>query len=368
MGFLNDSLNSHVAEINDNTSSQVVYGLAPTTSATLMSNITAGVAYISGIRIEKAITSHTYTASKDTYLDIDNAGIYTFVAVANGAASPAITTNSIRIAKIVTNGTAITAVILYSRNTYFGYNTGTGNTYGSLNVAIGSEALETCGNTAYAVAIGYQAMRVNAPDGTPSSGMFNTAVGYYAMRLNTTGNHDTALGFSALAGNTTGSANTGIGEDALLANTTGGSNTALGAHSLYQATTASSNTGIGDMVLGNNTTGYSNTAIGASAGIATFSQVGSCTTDHDMTFIGYRANVDKSVNAGPFVNSTAIGSGAQVDESNIVQLGNTSVVKVRSHGDFEAQDIGDGFICKSPDGTRYRITVANGGTVSVGAA
>ena len=33
-------------------------------------------------------------------------------------------------------------------------------------------------------------------------------------------------------------------------------------------------------------------------------------------------------------------------------------------GDIEVDDIGDGIIIKSPDGTRYRITVANGGAIT----
>ena len=36
--------------------------------------------------------------------------------------------------------------------------------------------------------------------------------------------------------------------------------------------------------------------------------------------------------------------------------------------DLEITDSAKGLILKSPDGTRYRVTVANGGTLSVGAA
>jgi len=36
-------------------------------------------------------------------------------------------------------------------------------------------------------------------------------------------------------------------------------------------------------------------------------------------------------------------------------------------GDIEVDDSGSGLILKSPDGTRYRVTVANGGTLSVSA-
>ena len=88
----------------------VVSGLLPATSSDLTSDISAGVAYVSGVRVVKATTSHTYTASTDTYLDLDSTGTYTFVEVANGAAEPAVTADSIRLAKVVTDATAITSV------------------------------------------------------------------------------------------------------------------------------------------------------------------------------------------------------------------------------------------------------------------
>lgn len=54
--------------------------------------------------------SMTLTASKDTYIDLDNTGTYHKVEVANGGAVPAVTANSLRLAKAVTSGSAITAV------------------------------------------------------------------------------------------------------------------------------------------------------------------------------------------------------------------------------------------------------------------
>lgn len=41
---------------------------------------------------------------------------------------------------------------------------------------------------------------------------------------------------------------------------------------------------------------------------------------------------------------------------------------VRANGEIESTVIGAGFVLRSPDGTRYRITVANGGTLSVAPA
>ena len=70
------------------------------------------VYYISGVRYTKSsVADKTYTASKDTYVDINGAGTVTYVEVANGAASPALTASSTRVAKVATDGSAITAVL-----------------------------------------------------------------------------------------------------------------------------------------------------------------------------------------------------------------------------------------------------------------
>lgn len=53
--------------------------------------------------------TNTYSASQDTYVDLDSTGVFHYVAVANNATPPAVTTNSLRLAKVVTNGTAVTA-------------------------------------------------------------------------------------------------------------------------------------------------------------------------------------------------------------------------------------------------------------------
>jgi len=101
---------SKLLQTEDIFSAFVVTGLLPATSANLISDISAGHAYVTGTRVNKAVTSKTYTASKDTYVDINSAGTYTFVEVALAAAAPAVTADSIRLAKVVTDATAITGV------------------------------------------------------------------------------------------------------------------------------------------------------------------------------------------------------------------------------------------------------------------
>jgi len=87
-----------------------VSGMLPATSANLASDISAGVSYVSGYRVATAATNHTYTASKDTYVYISNGGYFIYQEVANGASAPSTPTNSLLLAKVVTNGTAITSV------------------------------------------------------------------------------------------------------------------------------------------------------------------------------------------------------------------------------------------------------------------
>lgn len=85
----------------------VVTGLSPDASASLVTNMTAGTAYIGGYRVTKDAVSHTYGASKWTYNDLSNTGTYTYSATAINAAEPAVTTNSIRLCRVSTDGTKV---------------------------------------------------------------------------------------------------------------------------------------------------------------------------------------------------------------------------------------------------------------------
>jgi hypothetical protein len=74
---------------------------------TLTASLSAGACYINGLRNTiAAVATRTYTASKDTYVDAlyNASGTATIVytEVANGAASPTLAANSIRLAKVVT--------------------------------------------------------------------------------------------------------------------------------------------------------------------------------------------------------------------------------------------------------------------------
>lgn len=88
----------------------VYSGCTPATDSDLTSDISACVVYVNGYRVSKGATAQTYTASKDTYVDISQTGVYTLTAVSIGATQPSVAANSARIAKVVTDATTITTV------------------------------------------------------------------------------------------------------------------------------------------------------------------------------------------------------------------------------------------------------------------
>lgn len=84
-------------------------------ASTRAASMTAGTVYINGRRILiSAVTARTFTASKDTYVDVldngDGTGTLVYTEVANNAASPALAANSMRIAIIITGASNIANV------------------------------------------------------------------------------------------------------------------------------------------------------------------------------------------------------------------------------------------------------------------
>ena len=94
----------------------VVSGLLDTvpSTASLTSTMPGGVAYVQGGSVLQRVVSpgatYTYAASSDTYVDLSYSGVFTYSAVANGATAPAVAADSLRLEKVVTNATQITAV------------------------------------------------------------------------------------------------------------------------------------------------------------------------------------------------------------------------------------------------------------------
>ena len=113
---------SPITRARDIVNSFVVSGYTIATSGTLTSTIIGGKAYINGAQVVITNTPITVTASKDTYVDILDTGAVMPSPVANGATSPAISTNSdgskaLRIATLISSATAITATVQIGQDT-----------------------------------------------------------------------------------------------------------------------------------------------------------------------------------------------------------------------------------------------------------
>ena len=132
---------------------------------------------------------------------------------------------------------------------YKGFNTAEGlNALFNVNTAVGQ----------FNTALGFAALKFD------TSGAHNTGVGAQALLHNTLGSYNTAVGENALVFNTSGSMNMALGQGALAGNFDGSFNTAMGFQAL-SANTANDNTAVGGGALATNSTGGENTATGASA-------------------------------------------------------------------------------------------------------
>lgn len=195
---------------------------------------------------------------------------------------------------------------------------------GDTNIALGRGAWgggTGRGNSA----LGYFALSIN------SSGISNTAVGAWTLQQNTTGNRNsafgagsltqnisgkenTALGSDALGRNDLGNDNTAIGVTALYNNLGGGYNTGVGVSSLYYNTTGSWNTGLGMNSLYNNTIGSFNTALGRDA-------ISANTTGNRNIAIGYRAGSNLTTGSDNIIIGNSIALPA-VNSSSFLNIGN----------------------------------------------
>lgn len=101
--------------LNDTISPFVQSGCIWSAASGLNGTMSSGIIYVgpsgSILRVSvPAVGSFTFTASKDTYVDIDYNGNVTYQAVSNGAAAPALTAHAVRVAKVVTNASTISSV------------------------------------------------------------------------------------------------------------------------------------------------------------------------------------------------------------------------------------------------------------------
>ena len=134
------------------------------------------------------------------------------------------------------------------------------NTTGTGNTAVGAGALQQNTDGIANTAVGRDALQEN------SAGESNTAIGNGALSLNTVGGANTAVGRAALQKNSAGESNTAIGRSTLQENTVGGANTAVGRLALQINTTGEGNTAVGFGALVANVVGNNNTVIGKQSG------------------------------------------------------------------------------------------------------
>ena len=286
------------------------------------------------------------------------------------------TTEDILIADQVYIGTGDGA---YQQNLRFGGGALSLNTSGTLNTAIGNSTL-TSATGSQNTALGAAALTAT------TTGEKNTGVGPQALYSNLTGNENVAIGPQSLYSNVLGSRNTAMGYEALYTNNSN-DNTAVG----YRALKSASNNMNNNVAIGNeagrsgNATFYNNTLIGQQSAL-------NATTGNGAVVIGRQAariaadgtgnvtNLTRSTIIGAFayplsttsLDEIVIGYGADGLGNNTTVIGTTVTTKTRLYGDIDAAtgdvEVADntkGLILSSPDGTRYRVTVANGGALTV---
>jgi hypothetical protein len=147
--------------------------------------------------------------------------------------------------------------------------------------------------------------------GAGSTGDDNTAFGYDALRLNTSGYRNVSIGSYTLDANTTGYQNLAIGLAALTANVDGYNNIAIGTSAL------STNTG------GGGTSGSLNMAVGTSA-------LQSCSTGSYNVAVGVEALV--SLTTGISCFGLGYRAGYRVQTGNALAIGTRSLYTATAGG------------------------------------
>lgn len=208
----------------------------------------------------------------------------------------------------------------------FGYRALFLNTTGDDNTATGYHALYNNRTGSNNTASGSYALETN-------TGSDNTASGYGALQFNTIGYNNTASGSEALLSNGAGYDNTASGFETLLSNDSGVVNTATGALALRSNITGGYNTATGVSALYSNTSGNNNTANGVNAmfynttgkeNTATGFQALQANNGNDNTASGFDALYSNTTGT----NNIALGNQAGFNlttGSNNIDIGNSGV-------------------------------------------
>ena len=178
-------------------------------------------------------------------------------------------------------------------------------------------------NNAYNTVLGLHSL-----DNNESTGRFNTAVGYQALRGNVA-NYNTAIGGLAL-NVSYGYENTAVGANALRLSTSAMGNVAVGFDAQRLTSTGMGNVALGSGALYANTTGQYNIAVGLGAGSKVNSDLDALTNElsSNSVYLGYDTRASASGNT----NEIVIGYNGRGGGSNSVTLGNTSILTTNLNG------------------------------------
>lgn len=120
--------------------------ITTTVSGDLNYTVPSFVPYVSGTRIVNSGFTRAYTASVDTYLDIDSTGSITFSEVSNGATAPSQTSGTLRLLKVVTDSSEVTDVETLATDIAFTPSFDFEYRYAEINIAKNEDDPDVLGN------------------------------------------------------------------------------------------------------------------------------------------------------------------------------------------------------------------------------
>ena len=277
---------------------------------------------------------------------------------------------------------------------YPGFNTAEGAnaikniTTGVGDTAVGWFSLFSNTDGSFNTGVGAGTLLFNVGDQSIGAGVDNTAVGAAALLSNMTGSDNTAVGTASLLNNTT-TGNTAVGSRALLSNTTGGTigningndigpNVAVGAQALESNTLAGANTAVGYQALHGFVAGpVGAEQVGACTAVG-FKALGNATGGIGNSAFGYQALLnntdgDSNIAIGPsalFGNTigrwnVAAGGGALI--SNVTGESNTAIGQQVMQSNISGSNntaVGDQALTYNTNGS-HNIAVGDGAGVNV---
>jgi hypothetical protein len=263
-----------------------------------------------------------------------------------GVLSWGITAQDIVLARDASNTLALrNGAAAQTFNVYGTYSTSPSLAYSRLAIACDTSGNATLTTQSTGTAGTVSINGVPVGRGKGSNVVRNISIGENSLGLNSTGADNTAIGYYALQGNGAGGFNTSIGSQSLFSSNSN-HNVALGyLAGAFKAGGATNNPGNENVYIGSQTKALDT---------AQFNQI---VIGYDATGLGSNTAVlgNSSITTTALRGNVGIGTTAPSSKLQV------------SAGDVEVDTIAKGVILKSPDGTRYRVTVANGGTLSVAA-